>query len=54
MIASNLTTNVTHNKISDIEYKRALSRTNVTTYRFNKDVKNSLDFDGCTIMLLLC
>lgn len=42
-ISSNLTTNVTHNKISDMEYKRALSLANVTTDRFNKDVKNSLD-----------
>lgn len=28
-ISLNLTTNVTHNKVSDIEYKRALSLTNV-------------------------
>lgn len=44
MIASNLTTNVTQNMITDTEsYKRALSLTNVTIDRFNMDVKNSLD-----------
>ena len=44
MIASNLTTNVTQNMITDTEsYKRALSLTNVTIDRFNKDIKNSLD-----------
>jgi hypothetical protein len=43
-IASNLTTNVTHNMINDTEsYKHALSLTNVTVDRFNKEVKNSLD-----------
>ncbi len=43
-IASNLTTNVTHNRITDTEsYKHALSLTNVTIDRFNKEVNNSLD-----------
>lgn len=44
MIASNLTTNVTQNMITDTEsHKRALNLTNVTIDRFNMDVKNSLD-----------